>query len=145
MAALTADRATSDERIGVVFSYDVAAAVKIFSGSLCVIDAAGNAKPGTAATALKVIGRAKSQVDNTSGAAGDKTVEVEEGTFRWNNSSAGDLVTKADVGGVAYIVDDQTVAKTDGTGARSAAGFIRAVDAGGVWVESHPYIAAELA
>lgn len=145
MAALTADRATSDERIGVVFAYDMAASTKIYGGSLCVVDAAGNAAPGTAATALKVIGRAKSQVDNSAGNAGDKTVEVEEGTFRWNNSASGDLITKADVGSLAYIVDDQTVAKTDATGARSVAGFIRAVDAKGVWVESHPYIAATVA
>ncbi|MFB0515162.1 MAG: hypothetical protein ACETWG_00985, partial [Candidatus Neomarinimicrobiota bacterium] len=33
-----------------------------------------------------------------------------------------------------YIVDDQTVAKTDGTGTRSPAGFIEDVDSNGVWV-----------
>jgi hypothetical protein len=31
-------------------------------------------------------------------------------------------------------VDDQTVAKTDGTGARSVAGKVFDVDSGGVWV-----------
>lgn len=144
MAALTADKG-HDERIGVVFSYDVAAAVKIFAGSLCVLDAAGNLKPGVTGTALKCAGRAKKQVDNSAGAAAAVTAEVEEGTFRWNNSTAGDLITKADVGALCYIVDDQTVAKTSNTAARSIAGYIRAVDAGGVWVESHPYIAALVA
>jgi hypothetical protein len=41
----------------------------------------------------------------------------------------------ADVGKQCYLVDDQTVAKTDGTNTRSPAGFVRDVDADGVWVE----------
>ena len=36
--------------------------------------------------------------------------------------------------GTAYIVDDQTVAKTNGSSTRSAAGTIVDVDAQGVWV-----------
>lgn len=144
MAALTADKA-HDEIIGVVFSYDMAAAVKIYGGSLVVIDASGNAKPAVTGTALRVAGRAKFQYDNSSGAAGDVKCEVEEGTYRWNNSASGDLITKADIGKLCYIVDDQTVAKTDNSAARSIAGFIRAVDDIGVWVESHPYIAALVA
>jgi hypothetical protein len=39
------------------------------------------------------------------------------------------------IGNDCYIVDDQTVAKTNGTATRSIAGKIRAVDAQGVWVE----------
>ena len=38
------------------------------------------------------------------------------------NSSAGDLIVAADIGKVVYVVDDQTVAKTDGTSTRVAAG-----------------------
>jgi hypothetical protein len=33
------------------------------------------------------------------------------------------------------VVDDQTVAKTNGSSSRSVAGIIRDVDADGVWVE----------
>ena len=42
---------------------------------------------------------------------------------------------QADVGADCYIVDDQTVAKTNGTNTRSVAGKIIAVDADGVWVK----------
>ena len=51
------------------------------------------------------------------------------------NSSAGDLITIADIGKACFIVDDQTVAKTDGTGTRSRAGIVDGIEAsGGVWV-----------
>lgn len=44
--------------------------------------------------------------------------------------------TAADIGSDCYIVDDQTVAKTNGTNTRSVAGKIMDVDAQGVWVRS---------
>ncbi|CUH67985.1 hypothetical protein TG4357_03322 [Thalassovita gelatinovora] len=50
------------------------------------------------------------------------------------NSAAADEITIADIGNKAYAVDDQTVAKTDGTATRSPAGIIDDVDANGVWV-----------
>jgi hypothetical protein len=34
-----------------------------------------------------------------------------------------------------FIVDDETVAKTNGSSTRSVAGICRGVDAQGVWVE----------
>ena len=36
---------------------------------------------------------------------------------------------------ISYLVDNQTVAKTNGTNTRSAAGVVRGVDAEGVWVQ----------
>jgi hypothetical protein len=33
------------------------------------------------------------------------------------------------------VVDDQTVAKTNGSSTRSVAGIVRQVDSDGVWVE----------
>ena len=45
-----------------------------------------------------------------------------------------DAITLADIGNTAYIVDDSTVAKTDNSAARKAAGKIIDVDAAGVWV-----------
>jgi len=134
-AALTADRDTTS-RESVIFSYPVAAAKKIYAGSLVVLDASGNAEPGTTATGKVAIGRAREFIDNSAGAAADLNVEVEQGTFRWGNSSAGDAITKAEIGDTCYIVDDQTVAKTDGTGTRSAAGKIVDVDSDGVWVKT---------
>lgn len=130
--ALTADRDTP-ERAGVDFSFPVAAATKIYAGALVALDAAGDAVPGSAATTLTAVGRADEQVDNT-GAAGDKVIAVRKGVFRFVNSGT-DPITRAEIGADAYIVDDETVAATDGTGTLSVAGKIVDLDADGVWVE----------
>ena len=61
-------------------------------------------------------------------------VEVERGVFAFDNSTAGDAIAQADVGNNAYIVDDQTVAKTDGGGTRSIAGVIEGFDGTSVLV-----------
>ena len=74
-------------------------------------------------------------MDNSAGANGALNANVRRGTFRFLNSSAGDLIALSDIGASCYIVDDQTVAKTNGGTTRSVAGKIRDVDADGVWVE----------
>jgi len=132
MAALTKDRNTP-ERSGKDFQFPVAAATRIFAGSLVVLDA-GVAKPGAADTGLVAVGRADAHADNSGGSAGDVTVPVRTGVFRFANSAGADEIALADVGADAWIVDDQTVAKTDGTASRSKAGRIMDVDAHGVWV-----------
>ncbi len=132
--ALSADRPTP-ERDGKTFVFPVAAAVKIYAGALVALSATGFATPGATAATLKGLGRAEDQADNTSGAAGDVLVRVARGLFRFANSAGADEITLADVGATCYIVDDQTVAKTNGTGTRSMAGTVRDVDASGVWVE----------
>ena len=134
MAPLTADRSTP-ERLGLDFSYPLAAAIKVFAGSMVALNAAGFGTPGAVATTLHGVAVARETVDNTAGAAGDKSVTVKRGTFRFGNSAAGDAITRADIGNNAFIVDDQTVAKTNGSATRSVAGVIRDVDAVGVWVE----------
>ena len=99
------------------------------------LDASGNAVPGSTATTLTVRGVAQEQVDNRDGAAGDLRVETRRGVFPFANSASTDEITRADIGNSAYIVDDETVAKTNGTSTRSVAGVIRDVDDSGVWVE----------
>lgn len=132
MAALTKDRSTI-ERSGEFTVYNVAANAKIFAGSIVVLDA-GNAKAGVTGLNLFAAGRAEETVDNTGGAAGAKTVKVKRGVFRFDNAAA-DLVTAAKIGSPCYIVDDQTVAATNGGNTRSAAGIVRDVDDAGAWVE----------
>lgn len=134
MAPLTEDRNTI-RRDGQEISLPVAASKKIYAGSLVAKDAAGNATPGATATTLLGIGRAEETVDNSAGSAGDKTVQVRKGVFQFANSASGDEITRADIGKDCYIVDDQTVAKTDGGSTRSVAGRVHDVDADGVWVE----------
>ncbi|OON62290.1 hypothetical protein B0920_02085 [Massilia sp. KIM] len=134
MAALTASRNTPMKDAQLVV-FPVAANAKIFAGALVAINAAGFLVPGTVSTTLRYQGRANAFCDNTGGADGAKTVAVRRRqAFKFANH-AGDPVAQADVGNVVYIVDDQTVAKTNGTGTRSAAGKLLAVEVDGVWIE----------
>jgi len=137
MTAATADRATP-QRGACRRSYDMAANKIAYKGTIAVLNASGFAQPGTTATGLKALGVFRSQYDNTGGANGAIDCEADRGIFRFENSTSGDLITIADIGELCYIVDDQTVAKTDGSGARSAAGKIDDVDASGVWVRIDP-------
>jgi len=132
MVALTTERNTR-LRIGDHRVEQMAATVKIWSGSLVMRNAAGFLTKGATATGCVGVGRAEKTVDNT-GAAGAASVEYRLGVFLFANSAAGDLITIADIGKVCFIVDDQTVAKTDATATRSRAGIVDAVDATGVWV-----------
>lgn len=134
MTALTKDRNTV-RRDGVQFNDPVAASTRIYAGSLMCLDASGNAVPGSTSTTLTARGVPQEQVDNSAGAAGDLRIESRRGVFPFANSAAADEITRADIGANAYIVDDQTVAKTDGTATRSVAGVIRDVDSDGVWIE----------
>lgn len=133
MTALTSDRNTprmeGDLRVGAV-----AAATLIFAGAIVMRDAAGNLTKGQTATGLVGVGRAEERVDNSTGAAGDEDLPYRPGCYRVVNSAGADEITTADCGNKCFAVDDQTVAKTDGTGTRSPAGIIDDVDAHGVWV-----------
>ena len=132
--ALTKDRHTpmmDGELIGV----PMAAGAKIFAGALVVANANGYAEPGKAAANLTYLGRAERAVDNTGGADGAKTALVRRRkAFLFANHST-DLVTQAELGKTCYVVDDETVGKSDGSGARSPGGRVLGVDAEGVWVE----------
>ncbi|MDQ2084650.1 hypothetical protein RA307_31100 [Xanthobacteraceae bacterium Astr-EGSB] len=133
MAALVAGRNTQ-ARSGSTRELPVKANAKIYAGAMVAVDAAGYAVPAATSTTLKVVGRADALADNAGGVDGAIKVKVSCGIFRFANSSAGDLIALADVNGTCYAVDDQTVAKTNGTNTRSAAGIIFDVDAQGVWV-----------
>lgn len=113
----------------------VAANAVIRAGALVVANATGFAAPGSTATTLTYLGRAETAVDNTGGADGAKTIIVRRKlAFQWKNSAT-DPVTQASLGKTVYIVDDETVAATDGTGTRSAAGKAVQIEADGIWVE----------
>ncbi|AXV78893.1 MULTISPECIES: hypothetical protein [Ralstonia solanacearum species complex] len=133
MAAATSDRNT-ERRAGNNFAFPVKGGARIFTGVLVVLSGsyALNGRPGTG---LVCVGIAEETVDNTNGPDGAQTVKVRSGAlWRFDNSGGADQITLADVGANAYIVDDQTVAKTDGGNARSVAGKVRDVDTQGVWI-----------
>lgn len=111
----------------------VAASTTIHAGALLALDANGYATNAATSTTQKALGLAEESVANT-GANGAKNVRVRFGTFKFVNSSAGDAIVQADCGSLAYIVDNQTVAKTNGSSTRSIAGRVMRVDSDGVWV-----------
>ena len=133
MTALTTDR-NSPQMLDDIRSQPVAAATKIFAGSIVMRNAAGYMTKGATVVGAFGVGRAEDQADNSAGALGAINVRYRKGTFQFANSTAGDLIAQANVGAKCWIVDDQTVALTNGGATRSPAGIIEAVDAQGVWV-----------
>lgn len=132
MTALTRDRNTP-LKSAQVLGVPVAAGAVIHAGAIVVANATGYAAPGSTATGLSYIGRAEVDVDNTGGSDAAVSVLVRRLTaFKWANDGS---ITQAHLMKTAYIVDDQTLAATDGTGTRSAAGRIVGIDADGVWIE----------
>jgi hypothetical protein len=105
----------------------------IYAGTLFALLATnGNAVPGGTAGSGDAVGVAQ---DTVTGYDSTDKVEGWRGeAFQFANSAGDDLITRADIGSTAYMVDDQTVAKTDNEAARKAAGKIIDVDAAGVWV-----------
>lgn len=131
MVALTSDRntpqAAGNGRTGLL-----AATQAVFAGSILMRNAAGHLLKGATAVGSFGVGRAEERLTSTT--AGVTAITYAPGIFRFANSAAGDLIATADIGTVCYIVDDQTVAKTNGTNTRSPAGVVDGVDAQGVWV-----------
>lgn len=132
MTAATQDRQTKG-RDGQGFEFQAALNTTIYGGTIVCLNASGLAVPGATSTALKAVGVAQSNVVN--GATGTDRVKVYRGTYLFNNSTAGDAITNAHYGQDCFIVDDNTVALTNGGSTRSIAGKVRGVEAGGVWVE----------
>ena len=128
---LTQDRATPT-RANRDHHDPMAAAVLIYAGAIVMLDAAGNAVSGKTATGLTPRGIAREHVDNRSGIIADKSVPSANGCHRFINDAS---ITRAEIGSTAFVVDDETVAKSDGGGTRSMLGTIIDVDVIGVWVD----------
>ncbi len=129
-------------------TFPVAAAAVCIQSGLAVL-AAGFARPGRTgqgvSDALKATDAAGYQavgvfLESVTGgvADGDQVVEVQAGVWNFVNSAGVDEITLADVGRTAFIVDDETVAKTSASSTRAPAGPIITVDDDGVWVRVGP-------
>ncbi len=104
MAGLTRDRATA-YRDGIEVEYPVAAATKIYAGSLVCVNGDGYAVPAADTSGHRFVGAAMEQVDNGSGANGERVVRVRRtGVFEFDAAS----ITQAMVGDAMYAVDDHT-------------------------------------
>lgn len=134
MTATTQDRNTN-ERPGHLRAFGVAAATVIPGGAIACLNASGLLVNGATSTTLVCVGVPARRIDNATGAAGAVQGEVKRGVFGpFANSAAADQIALADVGNDCYIVDNQTVAKTNGSNTRSVAGKVHDVTAAGVYI-----------
>ena len=107
-------------------------AATLYAGTMVTrLTASGNLVPAGTASAGVAVGVAEDTVTGD----GVKTCEYSRGCYQFKNSASGDLIAAGDIGNTCYVVDNETVAKTDNSAARKAAGKIVDVDANGVWVE----------
>jgi hypothetical protein len=154
MTALAAARKTEQwgagHALSVIRDFPLAANAIVYNGGLGCFDlASGFGVAGSTKLGLVAAGRIQvlangGKADNTGGSNGDIHVDVTPGVFRWANSTSGDAITTAHRCRLCYIVDDQTVALTNGSGTRSVAGIIVDVDTSGVFVMSSPEIGFNL-
>lgn len=120
------------ERDGSIVSLPVAAATTIYAGTLVAVNSSGFAVPAADTAGLRVVGRSEEDVVNA-GSAGDVSVLVKRGIFRFANSATA-AVDPDDVGKIALVEDNQTVAETATNAVK--AGRIIAVETSGVWVDT---------
>lgn len=115
MGALSAARGTTQLNgsgpLPEEINYPVKGSTTCYAGGIAVIDA-GYVKPGVAATGLVSVGVFQKTVVNA-GADGAVTVPVRAGVFVLENATAGDACAQTEAATDIYILDDQTVTKTD--------------------------------
>ena len=128
MAALTNSRNTPELADGGrTMVYPVEANTTVYLGSIIALNANGNAAPASSVANLKVIGRAEMMINgipgqdavNNPGAAGAISIVARRGVFMYavNDGSIG----AAQVGQMAFAVDDNSVSANDGRAATAVA------------------------
>lgn len=140
MTALARDTIRRSQTLGgvlaaLMFAMPLAAATRTYQGSMVALNTSGYVVKASADPTLRIIGVDEVGADNSSGSAGDVTCTPTRGAFYFANSSSTDAITDSDLGRYAYVVDDNTVARTSAYGARPVAGRILGVDDFGVLVE----------
>ena len=134
MTALTSKRASRTKSFTTI---ELAhAAEQVYQGGIACFDTStGKVTKAKASTTLHPIGL---YVEDQLAADGDLVLVrlFEEVHAIWRANDGTDTVVAGDVGGLCYLVDDQTVANADATNTRSVAGRVWAIDsAKGVLVE----------
>jgi len=110
----------------------------IDQGNLVCLDSTGYAILATEATNLLPVGRAEESVDATGLSSGAITIKCRLGAFKFKNSAAGDTIGVTELLKNVYVVNGETMAKTDNSGARSVGGKVLAVESDGVIVSIGP-------
>lgn len=134
----------SDKAVDQTLDVQLKQSAVVFNGGV-VVRTGGYGRAGFTGLGLVAIGFAdfegawpsvtgNASVDGGVLSNGKSAIRVRQGLGRLNNSTSTDQIAAADIGKLCFLVDDQTVAKTDGGGTRSIAGVIEEVDSQGVWV-----------
>lgn len=149
MAALASFRDTKQVNGLTRSKVDLGAGKVVFAGGIVVTDTStGYGCAGKTGTGLVARGIAQVSVDNTGGAAGAASVDVDNRPA-WLDISGADPVSRANVDQPVFMVDDHTIAATDGGGTRSTCGILREVGVNGALVEfsgtNGTVLAAEIA
>jgi hypothetical protein len=113
--------------ITVAFQRSTKATKVFYARALVMLEATGKFLiPAAGATAGVCCGRVeldnKNSVDTTGQADGDTVLDVKCGIFPFNIGASADALVKADELNDVYVIDDQTVGKTDGGTGRAIAG-----------------------
>jgi hypothetical protein len=133
--ALSADRDTPEAQhpASMLHEFTGADSTQFYKGGIVVLDQAdGKLKKGSTDTACVAVGRCEENY--LTGSSNTRKIKAKSGIFRFGNSASSDAIAADDIGKDCYIVDDETVALTDGSATRSKAGTIYDVDSSGVWV-----------
>ena len=133
MTATTTEISTK-VREGEDEQYFFNAGIAGLKGTIAVLNG-GYVQQGVTGLNLIAVGIFVQTDSNVGGTAGALSTPVKRGKFLLQNSTSADLIAQANVGADCYIVDNQTVALTNGTSTRSRAGKICGVEAGMVWVQ----------
>ena len=135
----TTNAIVTEMRDGELMPVALKAGAAVLEGTLAVVNADGYAvdSANAAGAGLICLGVWDNSAHNT-GSDGDAVAMVRRKKQFLLANSATDPVTQANLGDMVYVADNQTVSKTDGTGARSAAGRFMGFDTQFdeyVWVE----------
>lgn len=136
MAATTVSIQTP-ERAGTTIKVPIAASTKILAGTIVCRNSSGYAVPGSDTASLVTLGIAAEEVDNSSGSAGDLSVNVLRGRSFFLQNDGTNPVTTTSVGtpGAAVIKDNQTVCVAAGAANDIPVGKPVEIASDGVWVE----------
>lgn len=142
MTASLIERDTPWQDIDNPISYPVKGNTKILNGTLVMVGSDGYAIPAADAASGHVVGIARQTVDTTAtgplGQLGDgaATIDCVNGVFQLG-TSGGSAIALANIGVMAFVLDNQTVVLTAGTVHTVAAGLIvGVVDATHVWIDT---------
>lgn len=135
----TTSSINTDYRDGILIPVALLASAVVLQGTFAVVGANGFALASSAVGGAeqKCVGIWEDDAENTGANGAENGVVRRKKLFLIANSAA-DPVTQAELGKEIYIEDNQTVAKTDGTGTRSVAGVFMGFDTEyttHVWVE----------